>query len=190
MRLERLVLSNIRNFRGTMPPEINLLSPTEISITHMTSQSFAMEDLLQTDKATMARLKKLDFSHTRLHGSIADDIGWMKFLEEIHFSHCSFLEGTLPTQLGLFDNLRILSVQGNELTGPIPEAIISLRKLEHVELQSNALTGHIPDGWCSMTSLVKLHLDDNYLEGAIPHCMTTLPSMVAFTYEGTNLIAP
>lgn len=189
-RLERLVFSDIKNFRGKMPPEVSFLSPTEISIVHMESQSFALKDLLPMDKETMSRLKKINFSHTRLHGFIPKEIAWMSALEEINFAETSGLEGELPLELGLLHELKLLYVQGNRLSGLLPKQIASLWRLKYAHFQRNALMGHIPDDWCTLISLVQLRLDDNYLEGSIPDCLLSLASLEHFSYGGNQLIAP
>ena len=50
----------------------------------------------------------------------------------------------MPEWLGGMTNLRVLSLSGNELTGPIPRSIGRLPLLREVRLAQNALTGCVP----------------------------------------------
>ena len=188
--MEHLILSNIQNFWGTMPPEVNFLSPTAITISRMHTQSFAIDELLPSDEHFVSKLKKIDFSSTRLHGTIPTDIGWIPNLEEINFAQGFSLEGNLPPQIRLLENLKVLSLQGNRLSGSLPFQLVSLSSLEHVRMDNNLLTGGLPKKWCALTNLQTLRLDHNFLEGAIPRCFVQLPLLEDFSYEGNQLIPP
>lgn len=76
------------------------------------------------------------------------------------------LSGTLPASIGQLTYLEGLSVEGNELTGPIPN-LNGLKNLEFFDVSSNQLTGKLPD----LSGLVKLtsfNANHNDLSGPLP----------------------
>ena len=56
------------------------------------------------------------------------------------------LTGTIPSDLGLYQELSVLSLRGNHLTGSIPTEIASLQKLTNMDLGNNTIDGKIPTG--------------------------------------------
>ena len=61
-----------------------------------------------------------------------------------------------------------LSLDSNELTGPIPVELASLEQLESLFLGWNELTGSIPVELGSLVNLETLRLAGNELTGPIP----------------------
>ncbi|KAL8264986.1 hypothetical protein R6Q59_023116 [Mikania micrantha] len=85
------------------------------------------------------------------------------------------LIGKLPGDIGLFTELRVLSLNSNGFTGPIPASIGNLSKLNWLDLTDNKLTGRIPvsneitpTGLDMLTKAEHFHLSDNQLSGDIP----------------------
>ncbi|GFS35200.1 leucine-rich repeat protein kinase family protein [Actinidia rufa] len=96
-----------------------------------------------------------------------------------------------PDSLTRLDQLRVLSLQNNSLTGPIPDlsplsnlkslfldhnsfagsiptAISTLHRLRTIDLSRNNLTGPIPKSFVDLTRLNYLRLDSNKLNGSVP----------------------
>lgn len=99
----------------------------------------------------------------------------------------TFANGTL----GRLDQLRILSLKGNSLTGPVPDlsglvnlkalflgynrfagpfptSIVSLHRLRTLDLSHNNFTGPIPSEINSLGRLYCLRLESNRFNGSIP----------------------
>ncbi|CAB9504698.1 Leucine Rich Repeat [Seminavis robusta] len=78
------------------------------------------------------------------------------------------LIGTIPTEIGLFQNLTLLGLGDNQFTGTLPSAMESMARLEYIGAQANALTGTLHPtlfaGWSSMTHIV---LRENLLSGTL-----------------------
>ncbi|XP_044510479.1 probable inactive receptor kinase At5g67200 [Mangifera indica] len=113
-----------------------------------------------------------------------------------------------PDSLSKLDQLRVLSLQNNSLTGPIPDlsrlinlkslfldhnfftgtfppSISFLYRLKTLDLSRNNLTGQIPKGLTSLDRLYSLRLDLNRLNGSIPPLNQS--SLQTFNVSGNNL---
>ncbi|KAK2660236.1 hypothetical protein Ddye_006769 [Dipteronia dyeriana] len=96
-----------------------------------------------------------------------------------------------PNSLTDLDQLRVLSLQNNSLTGPVPDlsqlvnlktlfldhnfftgnfphSILSLHRLKTIDLSYNNLTGPIPKWLASIDRLYSLRLEVNRFNGSIP----------------------
>ncbi|VEU38667.1 unnamed protein product [Pseudo-nitzschia multistriata] len=65
-------------------------------------------------------------------------------VEEIRFSH-SGLTGTIPPEINLLKDLKVLDLSGNRLRGAIPDSLYSIKQLEKLYLYQNQLTGTISE---------------------------------------------
>ncbi|XP_074353759.1 putative inactive receptor kinase At5g67200 [Apium graveolens] len=122
------------------------------------------------------------------------------------------LAGTFPPNtLTQLDQLRVLSLQNNSLTGPIPNlsslinlkslflnhnsfsgsfppSLISLHRLKTLDLSLNNLTGSIPLSLTNLDRLYYLRLDLNHLKGSIPPLNQS--SLKIFNISHNNLTGP
>ena len=81
----------------------------------------------------------------------------------------------------LSNNLEILNLSSNQLTGEIPLEIGRLDRLTSLYLNDNQLTGFIPFELGNLTNLNSLRLNDNQLSGWFPSTMCNLP----IEFDGT-----
>ncbi|XP_076905076.1 receptor-like protein EIX2 [Bidens hawaiensis] len=84
------------------------------------------------------------------------------------------LSGSIPDSLARLTNLRSLDLSFNKLTGPIPESLGKLRSLQVVYLSYNLLIGPIPEFYGQLTIL---HLAYNNLSGCIPESLGNLTTL-------------
>ena len=78
-----------------------------------------------------------------------------------------YLEGELSPAVGELDELRLLYLMTNKLTGPIPEEIGNLKHLARMLLRDNRLQGTLPAS-IGKLNLKDLYFDGNQLSGAVP----------------------
>lgn len=119
------------------------------------------------------------------------------------------LRGTFPPNtLTRLDQLRVLSLHNNSLTGPIPDlsslinlkslslsrnffsgafplSILSLHRLTILDLSFNNLTGLIPVNLTALDRLYSLKLEWNRFSGTVPPL--NQPFLVVFNVSGNNL---
>ncbi|KVH92916.1 pollen receptor-like kinase 3 [Cynara cardunculus var. scolymus] len=101
----------------------------------------------------------------------------------IHLRSMS-LSGHLDfTALSQMPGLRIISIENNSFSGPIPE-FNKLGSLKALYLSMNQYSGEIPAGYFSeMTSLKKIWFDGNRFSGKIPSSIGELPNLVELHLE-------
>ena len=95
------------------------------------------------------------------------------------------LTGPIPPELGNFDELWWLEVQGNNLTGPIPPELGNLAKLELLQLAGNDLTGPVPTEIGNLGNLKSINLSDNRLTGSLPLNFAKLSNLAFVECTGT-----
>nr|DAD41342.1 TPA_asm: hypothetical protein HUJ06_015665 [Nelumbo nucifera] len=91
-----------------------------------------------------------------------------------------------PNTLIRLDQLRILSLQNNSLTGPIPD-LSGLVNLKTLFLDHNSFSALIPASVSSLHRLRTLDLSYNNLTGPIPSGLTTLVRLYYFRLDGNRL---
>ncbi|XP_057504262.1 probable inactive receptor kinase At5g67200 [Actinidia eriantha] len=113
-----------------------------------------------------------------------------------------------PDSLTRLDQLRVLSLQNNSLTGPIPDlsplsnlkslfldhnsfagsippSLSTLHRLRTLDLSRNHLTGPIPKSFIDLSRLNYLRLDSNWLNGSVPPLNQS--SLQIFNVSSNNL---
>ncbi|KAL4199735.1 hypothetical protein AMTRI_Chr03g52730 [Amborella trichopoda] len=99
------------------------------------------------------------------------------------------LDGAIPEQIGLLQELFMLNLSRNNLVGQIPRSIGNLTTLGSLDISHNKLSGNIPISLTTLDSLGWVSVSFNNLSGQVPsspHFETlTLDSLV---FEGNPLL--
>lgn len=90
------------------------------------------------------------------------------------------LKGEIPPELKNMEALTELWLDGNFLTGPLPD-MSRLINLKIVHLENNELTGSLPSYMGSLPNLQELHIENNSFVGEIPPALLT--GKVIFKYD-------
>ncbi|XP_051148512.1 inactive leucine-rich repeat receptor-like serine/threonine-protein kinase At1g60630 [Andrographis paniculata] len=77
------------------------------------------------------------------------------------------LSGEIPELSGL-KNLKSIYLNNNRFSGPIPVSLSAMHRLKIIVLSGNDLSGQIPASFAALTRLYVLFLQDNRLSGPIP----------------------
>ncbi|KAI5406222.1 probable LRR receptor-like serine/threonine-protein kinase At1g67720 isoform X2 [Lathyrus oleraceus] len=107
--------------------------------------------------ATPPRITKINLSRRNVTGEIPQELNNMDTLEELWLDGNS-LTGKLPDLSNLI-NLKIVHLENNKLNGPLPPYLGSLPSLQALYIQNNSFIGEIPAGLLS--SKITFIYDDN-----------------------------
>ncbi|XVE84603.1 hypothetical protein DITRI_Ditri17bG0026000 [Diplodiscus trichospermus] len=121
-------------------------------------------------------LQGLDLSRNSLQGNIAAEMGLFASMRgsceagslEILQLDGNSLTGPIPDEIGICSSLYLLSLSHNNLSGSIPKSISKLSKLKILKLELNELTGEIPKDLGLLENLVAVNVSYNQLIGRLP----------------------
>ncbi|XP_054810599.1 probable inactive receptor kinase At5g67200 isoform X2 [Prosopis cineraria] len=97
------------------------------------------------------------------------------------------LSGPIPDLSPLF-NLKALLLDYNFFSGSLPPSFLLLHRLRTLSLSYNNLTGSIPVELVNLDRLVTLRLDSNRFNGTVPPLNQS--SLLIFNVSGNNLTGP
>ncbi|KAF5959902.1 hypothetical protein HYC85_001111 [Camellia sinensis] len=100
------------------------------------------------------------------------------------------LTGKIPEVIGLMQALAVLDLSENELVGPIPPILGNLSYTGKLYLHGNKLTGPIPPELGNMSKLSYLQLNGNQLVGGIPAELGKLEQLFELNLANNNLEGP
>ncbi|GIL98149.1 hypothetical protein Vretimale_3559, partial [Volvox reticuliferus] len=111
----------------------------------------------------------LDLRDMGLQGSLPAQLALLESsLKQLRLDGNS-LTGTLPESWALLGRLNVLSVSRNNIGGPLPGAWSALHDLSYLDVSHNALRGSLPGAWGNgMTNIRQIHVDGNSLNGSLP----------------------
>ncbi|XP_028766532.1 receptor-like protein EIX2 [Neltuma alba] len=190
-RLTRLDLVNNR-LNGSIPSSLGQL----VNLTYLRLSGNQLEGSIPNSLAQLVDLKVLDLSNNHIKGIIPQSLGQLVNLNHLVLAK-NDLHGSIPKtfsqlvkliQLDLssnnlkgeistmkdwpsFEQLKILNLYGNQITGSLPENIADrMPSLECLLLGNNLINGSIPNSLCQIGTLYQLDLSKNELSGEIPDC--------------------
>jgi len=177
-------------FSGLIPKSLvnlRLLQWLNLAGNNLTIEYFTPDFNFFSSLSNVAYLTFLDLSYNPLNSVLPSSIGNLSTsLETLHIDNCN-IKGSIPREISNLSNLVTLSLQLNELAGPIPTTVERLHKLQGLYLDNNGLEGSIPSNLCHLESLFELYLDANELSGPIPTCVNNMTSLRVLYLESNNL---
>uniref|UniRef100_A0A7N2N9X7 Uncharacterized protein n=1 Tax=Quercus lobata TaxID=97700 RepID=A0A7N2N9X7_QUELO len=168
-QLEILALSG-NNFVGQVPTDLgNLQHLWWLGVGRNNPGSNSAKDLdFLTSVKNCTKLEMLDFSNNNFGGSLPNSIENLSMQLRALYLDGNKLSGIIPEALENLINLTSLNTARNLFTGGIPSHFTKFQKLEGLALNGNRLSGPLPSSIGNLTQLVKIYLSQNYLEGHIP----------------------
>ncbi|TVU15627.1 hypothetical protein EJB05_39157, partial [Eragrostis curvula] len=154
-------------FWGPIPDQLATLA----SLVSLDLSGNSIEGQVLPGLAALGRsLQVLDLGGNRLSGVLHPALfGNLTGLHLLDLSGNQFTESELPPELGKMRSLRWLFLQGSGFTGTIPESFLALEQLEVLDLSMNSLTGVVPPGFgLKLQKLMTLDLSHNGLSGPFP----------------------
>ncbi|KAJ1443710.1 Leucine-rich repeat [Sesbania bispinosa] len=122
-------------------------------------------------------LQFLNMSHNSLRGKISPSICNLAFLEHLDLSYNN-LSDMVPSCLGSFSqSLQILQLQGNRLSGFIPQTYLKTSALKMIDLSNNSLQGQLPRALVNCRMLEFLDVSHNQINDSFPFWLGALPEL-------------
>ncbi|CAN1190454.1 Receptor-like protein EIX2 [Linum perenne] len=129
----------------------------------------------------------LNFSHNQIPGPLPSYIS-LHVEDSLFDFSWNNLEGSLPV---ISSNLTALDLSNNLLSGNLTKFLCfnstQARETQFLNLQGNLLSGEIPDCWSSWGSLKVLRLGSNKLKGNIPNSIGNLISLLSLRFQNNSL---
>jgi hypothetical protein len=168
MILQRLELAE-HNLTGPLPGEIGLLSSVEF----LDLSKNELYGTIPSDLFELINILVLNIDNNKLNGTIPRQIGQLTKLSLLDIWNNRDLTGTLPTELGLLTDIKAMTLErvdtsGPRLSGPIPTEIGRLTKLTTLAMSGYRFTRRIPSEFGNLLLLESLNLALNELTGWIP----------------------
>ncbi|GJN16688.1 hypothetical protein PR202_gb03707 [Eleusine coracana subsp. coracana] len=138
--------------------------------------------------ASSKMMRYLNLSHNDLRAQLPPEMGTLHDLTVLDLRNAG-LYGEIPSDLcGSGSSLSVLQLDGNSLSGPIPDTIGKCSSLYLLSLGHNGLTGPIPAGVSELKKLEILRLEYNNLSGEIPAQLATLDNLLAVNISHNRLV--
>jgi LRR receptor-like serine/threonine-protein kinase FLS2 len=93
------------------------------------------------------------------------------------------LMGSLPSELGLLQDLTSIQIFGENLSGSLPESLQNLRKMRLIYLINTMLTGSFPSWIGEWSNLAVASFSSNMLTGSIPTAVASLTDLTFFSVD-------
>jgi Leucine-rich repeat (LRR) protein len=136
----------------------------------------------------LANVTHLDLSGNNLVGQIPHQLSSLITLEYLSLSNNKNLDpGQIPTFIRFLTNLRDLSFMScNRVSSLTPSLFSNMNQLVLLELDHNLLTGEVPSELGEIKSLSYLLLSGNRLTGTIPREVQLLPQLDILLLDNNN----
>ncbi|KAH1206857.1 Receptor-like protein EIX2 [Glycine max] len=171
------------------PSKFNFSS--SLSILDLSSNSFTSSMILQWLSNVTSNLVELDLSDNHLTEDLPSILHNLSSacvrhsLQDLDFKY-NQITGSIP-DLSVFSSLRSLFLDGNKLSGKIPEGIRLPFHLKSLSIRSNSLEGGIPKSFGNSCALSSLDMSYNNLNKELAVIIHQLSGCARFSLQELNL---
>ncbi|KAF7109870.1 hypothetical protein CFC21_110064 [Triticum aestivum] len=134
----------------------------------------------------LTSLNRLVLTQNVLTGSIPSSLGSCPF--ETLSLQFNQLVGPIPKEIFLISTLSVsMELQGNKLTGTIPSEVSNVVHLGSLDVSDNRITGLVPASLAQCGSLQYLSMEGNLLQGTIPASISQMKGLLVLDVSRNNL---
>ncbi|KAJ0974281.1 hypothetical protein J5N97_016246 [Dioscorea zingiberensis] len=133
-------------------------------------------------------LRVFDVGYNMLVGSISSSLSFCVSSPEIHVLRLSMnmLSGELGDGFGNCSELVELALDGNSISGNLPEDLFNLPSLKRLYLQENQLSGQLSHKISNLSNLSLFDISFNGFYGSIPNVFNNLMKLEWFLAESNG----
>ncbi|XP_021823720.1 probable LRR receptor-like serine/threonine-protein kinase At1g56130 [Prunus avium] len=154
-------------------------------------QGNSFEGPIPTSFSQLTSLNTLRISDISHVSSSLDFIRNLKNLAELVLRN-ALINGSIPSDIGDYEDLKILDLGFNNLTGELPSSLFSMSSLTYLFLGNNSLSGPLPSQ--KSNRLQTIDLSYNYLSGSLPQWVTAISQLNLvvnnFIFGSSNITLP
>ncbi|KAK9124840.1 hypothetical protein Scep_013686 [Stephania cephalantha] len=179
-------IGKLTNLRALYLGENNLLGqiPSSLSnLSQLIALNLSYNNFVGDTVPNINSFQSLQWLHltgSSLRGTLDKVFGQSSHeLLFVYLASNSFI-GSLPLEVGNFENLVAMDISDNNLTGEIPNALGNCLSLELLSLMGNSFQGFVPSSFSSLKGLQILDLSLNNLSGQIPLFFQNLSSSLQY----------
>ncbi|KAG5233587.1 LRR receptor serine/threonine-protein kinase [Salix suchowensis] len=121
-------------------------------------------------------VRELQLLNMNLSGTLSPSLGNLTYMEIL-----------IPPAIGNIKSLKLLLLNGNQLTGSLPEELGHLPILDRIQIDQNHISGPIPKSFANLNKTKHFHMNNNSISGQIPAELSRLPNLVHFLLDNNNL---
>ena len=124
---------------------------------HVTAVSLRKSKLgnnLPVELRTLTHLRRLDVARCELEGGIPEWLGTLGYLQKLNLGQNQF-SGPIPPSLADITDLDTLILSDNKLEGALPD-VSGMDKLALISVEGNRLSGPIPESLGLLPALIKV----------------------------------
>jgi hypothetical protein len=123
---------------------------------------------IDLSEASLCAETKLRSTKKKACLGLPTELGLLSGLEIVQLARQTYLQSTLPTEIGSLSKLRHLDVSYTPIFGRLPTELGGLTSLIHFMASFCNFEGTLPTELFLLTRLEKLHLTDSKLTGTFP----------------------
>ncbi|KAL0348173.1 UNVERIFIED_CONTAM: putative leucine-rich repeat receptor-like protein kinase [Sesamum angustifolium] len=124
--------------------------------------------------------------NNQLTGSIPSSLGLVQDLEVVRLDRNS-LSGSVPENLRNLLRVQELFLANNKLTGPLPN-LTGMASLAHVDMSNNSFDAmDFPPWFSSLQSLTALIMDNTHIQGELPDSLFDVPCLQTVSLKNNRL---
>ncbi|CAN6724726.1 unnamed protein product [Malus baccata var. baccata] len=170
-KLTNLRYLNLSNYNVKIPVEISHLTRLEVL-------DISQRNILSSEQVEIPKFSILFQNLTELTELYLDRIDLSA--EGTHW--CQAISSSLP-------NLRMLSLYGTNLSGPIDQSLAKLQSLSVIQLGGfpNNISGPIPEFFSNFSNLTVLNLDGDNISAPVPGFFANFSKLTTLSLRGCGL---
>ncbi|KAG4149599.1 hypothetical protein ERO13_D05G343566v2 [Gossypium hirsutum] len=187
----RIIQLSYNGLNGEIPSWLGNLQHLEvlriINNNLITGSAIDHEWTFLSSLANCRHLRRIVVSGNPLSDVLPTYIGNLSKSLQYFFANNCELKGNSPMEIGNLNNLLLLQLGYNKLSGFIPASIGGMRNLQSLTFHSNKL-GPISKSLCGLERLYEMYLGLNNLHGSIPSCLGYSTSL-RYLYLNSNKLS-